>query len=93
MTRSALDDVPGLGQTRRKALLKRFGSLKRLRAASVEDVVEVPGFGPRLAQAVVDALAAPDAKRTSDRQTTPAVNTATGELLDEESDSGGEEQR
>ena len=91
MTRSALDDVPGLGQTRRKALLKRFGSLKRLRAASVEDVAEVPGFGPRLAQAVVTALATPDAKRASDRQAMPAVNTATGELLDEESDSGGEE--
>jgi excinuclease ABC subunit C len=90
MTRSALDEVPGLGEVRRKALLKRFGSLKRLRAASVEDVAEVPGFGPRLAQAVVDALATSDATPAPDRQTMPAVNTATGELLDEGSDSGGE---
>jgi excinuclease ABC subunit C len=86
MTRSALDEIPGLGDVRRKALLKRFGSLKRLRAASVEEVAEVPGFGPRLAEAVVDALAAAG-KATSDRQAMPAVNTATGELLDDDSDS------
>jgi excinuclease ABC subunit C len=91
MTRSALDEVPGLGEVRRKALLKRFGSLKRLRAASVEDVADVPGFGPRLAQAVVDALATPDATRAPDRQTMPAVNTATGELLDAGSDADREE--
>jgi excinuclease ABC subunit C len=93
MTRSALDEVPGLGETRRKALLKRFGSLKRLRAASVEEVAEVKGFGPRLARAVVDALATPGDEQSRDRRAMPAVNTATGELLDEESDSGGEEQR
>ena len=93
MTRSALDEVPGLGETRRKALLKRFGSLKRLRAASVEEVAEVRGFGPRLAQAVVDALAIPGDEQSRDRRSMPAVNTATGELLDEESDSGDEEQR
>jgi excinuclease ABC subunit C len=91
MTRSALDEVPGLGETRRKALLKRFGSLKRLRAASVEEVAEVKGFGPRLAQAVVDALAIPGDEASPDRRAMPAVNTATGELLDEGSDSGGEE--
>ncbi|WP_432484293.1 excinuclease ABC subunit UvrC [Kineococcus esterisolvens] len=75
MTSSALDGVPGLGQTRRAALLKHFGSVKRLRAASVEEVAAVPGVGPRTAAAVVEALAgAPTAE--------PAVNTATGELLD-----------
>jgi excinuclease ABC subunit C len=91
MTRSALDEVPGLGETRRKALLKRFGSLKRLRAASVEEIAEVKGFGPRLARAVVDALATPGDERSRDRRAMPAVNTATGELLDEESDSAREE--
>ena len=82
MTRSALDDIPGLGEARRKALLKRFGSLKKVRAASVEEVAEVPGFGPRLAQSVVDALAV-TAKPSEERPAMPAVNTATGELLDE----------
>ena len=46
MTESALDDVPGLGETRRKALLAHFGSLKRLRAAPVDEIAEVPGIGP-----------------------------------------------
>jgi len=60
MTASALDDVPGLGPARSRALLKHFGSLKRLRAASVEDIASVPGMGRRTAAAVVAALAAPD---------------------------------
>jgi excinuclease ABC subunit C len=56
---SMLDDVPGLGDTRRKALMKRFGSLKRLRAASVEELMEVPGIGRRTAEAVQAAIAEP----------------------------------
>ncbi|HSK26956.1 MAG TPA: excinuclease ABC subunit UvrC [Jiangellales bacterium] len=75
MVDSALDGVPGLGETRRRALLRQFGSLKRLRAATVDQVAEVPGIGPRTARAVVQALAA-------DRPV-PAVNTATGEVLDD----------
>ena len=42
---SVLDDVPGLGEARRKALLRHFGSLKRLRAASAEEIAAVPGIG------------------------------------------------
>ncbi len=89
MTRSALDDVPGLGPARRQALLKRFGSLKRLRAATVDEVCEVPGVGPATARAVLDALApaAATAGRTGEAATTDEglrVNTATGELLDDE---------
>jgi excinuclease ABC subunit C len=56
MTASALDDVAGLGETRRKALLRHFGSLKRLREASVDEVAQVSGIGPRTARAVVAAL-------------------------------------
>ncbi|WP_026875714.1 excinuclease ABC subunit UvrC [Jiangella gansuensis] len=74
MVDSLLDGVPGLGPARRKALMTRFGSLKRLRAATMEQIAEVPGFGPATAQAVVDALAA--------RPAAPAVNTATGEVLE-----------
>ena len=43
MVESLLDDVPGLGEIRRKALLKYFGSLRKLRAATVEQIAEVPG--------------------------------------------------
>ena len=56
---SMLDDVPGLGDTRRKALMKRFGSLKRLRAASVDELMAVPGIGRRTAEAVLAAVAQP----------------------------------
>lgn len=56
---SLLDDVPGLGDTRRKALMKRFGSLKRLRAATTEELMEVPGIGRRTAEAVQAAIAEP----------------------------------
>jgi excinuclease ABC subunit C len=61
MTTSALDAVPGLGPARQAALLKRFGSVKRLRAASVEEIAAVPGMGARTAAAVAAALAAPEA--------------------------------
>lgn len=56
MTVSALDSVPGLGPARSAALLKQFGSLKRLKAASVEEIMSVPGMGERTAAAVVAAL-------------------------------------
>lgn len=56
MTASELDDIPGLGPVRRAALLKHFGSLKRLRAASADEIATVPGVGPTLAAAVVAAL-------------------------------------
>ena len=93
MTTSALDGVPGLGQARKSALLKHFGSVKKLRAASAEEVAAVPGMGPRTAQAVVAALAEAPAVLGAGAATTgasnatatdamPAVNTATGELLD-----------
>ncbi|MGH3356911.1 MAG: excinuclease ABC subunit UvrC, partial [Nocardioidaceae bacterium] len=75
MTESTLDAVPGLGEVRRKALLRHFGSLKKVRRASVDEVAQVPGFGLRTAQAVVEALSEPS-------QRAPSVNTATGEILD-----------
>jgi excinuclease ABC subunit C len=56
MTSSALDDVAGLGGTRRTALLKHFGSLRKLRQASVEEITAVPGVGQRTAEAVAAAL-------------------------------------
>ena len=56
MTASDLDSVPGIGSTRRKALLRQFGSVKRLAAASLEEIAEVPGIGKRTAQMVLDAL-------------------------------------
>jgi excinuclease ABC subunit C len=74
MTTSALEGVPGLGPARRTALLKHFGSLKKLRLAEPDEVAQVPGIGPALAATVVAALA--------DTPTAPAIDTATGEILD-----------
>lgn len=56
MTRSALDGIPGLGDTRRKKLLKHFGSVKRMREASVESLSSVPGIPQTVAAAVYEAL-------------------------------------
>ena len=57
-TTSALDDVPGLGPARRKALLKQFGSVRKLSAASIEEIAAVPGIGNGLAATVSAALGA-----------------------------------
>jgi len=49
---SLLEDLPGLGAARRAALLAEFGSMDRLKAATWQEIREVPGFGPKLAGAV-----------------------------------------
>jgi excinuclease ABC subunit C len=75
MTTSQLDGIPGLGASRQKALLRHFGSVKRLRAADVTDIMAVPGFGRSLASAVVNHLAEGAPQQ-------PAVNLTTGEVLE-----------
>ena len=80
MVESVLDDVPGLGEARRKALLKHFGSVKRLRAATVEEIAEVPGIGPRYGsdrRIVAEAL---DDRRAS-TATGECRHRPTGEIL------------
>jgi len=74
MIESLLDDVPGLGDIRRKAVLKQFGSLKRLKMASVDEIASVPGIGPSIAQSIFDTLAA--------HSSAPSVNVTTGEIID-----------
>jgi excinuclease ABC subunit C len=53
---SPLDDVPGVGPARKKAVLKRFGSLTRLRDASPDEIAATPGIGPELARSIYDRL-------------------------------------
>ncbi|TGZ11543.1 excinuclease ABC subunit UvrC [Streptomyces rhizosphaericola] len=77
---SPLDDVAGLGETRKQALIKHFGSVKKLRRATIEEICQVPGIGRRTAESVAAALAAA-------APAAPAVNTATGEIMEE--DDGG----
>jgi excinuclease ABC subunit C len=77
MTSSQLDAIPGLGAKRRAALLARFGSVKRIRVASAEEIADVPGIGPALARVVTAQLgASPPA--------VPAIDLITGEVVDDE---------
>ncbi|MDN5793470.1 MAG: helix-hairpin-helix domain-containing protein, partial [Brevibacterium aurantiacum] len=57
MTSSVLDDISGLGESKRTALLRHFGSVKKVRAASIEELCEVKGIGQALAEKVAAALA------------------------------------
>ena len=57
MTRSALDAVPGLGAAKQKALLGSLGSLAKIKAASQEELLKVPGIGPALARAIAEHFA------------------------------------
>lgn len=77
MTASALDGIPGLGEAKRKALLRHFGSVKKVRAASVEDLQAVSGIGPALASTIAAQLS-----QTS--PAAPAVNLMTGEVMDDD---------
>jgi excinuclease ABC subunit C len=71
-TESELDALPGLGPARRAALLRHFGSVRRLRQATAEQIAELDGFGPRLAEMIVGALGRPD----TGRQPTASQDTA-----------------
>jgi excinuclease ABC subunit C len=52
MVESELDEIPGLGPVRKKALIQHFGSLDKLRLASAGEIARVKGFGPALAELV-----------------------------------------
>ena len=76
MTVSALDGIAGLGPTRRKALMKQFGSVKKIRAATVDEVAKVPGIGRATAESIVSQLA--------QAKPAPAINMTTGEIVEGE---------
>jgi len=93
---SVLDEVPGLGPAKRKAVLKHFGSVRKLKAASAEEVQGVPGVGPVLAQAILATLSGSGAGSSSaanaagNSSSNPeltamngGINVTTGELLGE----------
>ena len=56
ISESILDELPGIGGSRKAALLKKFGSVQRLRKASLEDIQQVPGFGKKSAAALKEFL-------------------------------------
>jgi len=77
MTSSALDGIPGLGEAKRKALLRHFGSVKKVRAASVDELQAVSGIGPALAATIAAQL-------SQNVPSAPAVNLMTGEVIDDQ---------
>jgi len=65
---SPLDEVPGVGPARKRTLLRRFGSLARLRAAAEEEIRETPGIGPEMARAIHEHLhGGPSAARAGEQ--------------------------
>lgn len=74
MHESVLDEIPGLGPSRRRALLDRFTTVDAIRKARVEDLEGVPGIGPALAANIHAAL--------QSEERAPAVNMTTGEILE-----------
>lgn len=88
--RSVLEQIPGVGEKRRKALLRHFGSLRRVREATVEEVAQVEGFSRALAERVVDFLekSRPDPDRDSELPEGAAqsleVDAEVGEVVEDE---------
>lgn len=78
MTVSALDGVPGLGASKRKALLAHFGSVKGVKAATPEELAQAKGIGPALAAAIVSHFTGGGPAAV----TVPAINMTTGEIIE-----------
>jgi excinuclease ABC subunit C len=56
-----LEEIPGIGTGRKKALLRHFGALKRVKEATLDEIAQVEGFGPKQARAVFEFFHRPDA--------------------------------
>jgi excinuclease ABC subunit C len=74
MLESLLDEVPGLGEIRRKSLLTHFGSVSALKAATIDELAVVPGIGKKMAKTIIDQINSQDLPINIDMQT--------GEILD-----------
>jgi excinuclease ABC subunit C len=87
ISESILDEFPGIGERRKAALLKKFGSVQRLRMATLEDIASVPGFGGKAAgelKAFLDARSGELLeKATHQQEQSPAAQaeTGSGEIL------------
>ena len=67
MTVSVLDEVPGVGEKRKKAVMRHFGSMKRLRSASVDEISAVKGVSESVARSIYETLRAWEAERTREK--------------------------
>jgi len=76
LSTSVVEDIPGVGPARRKALMRAFGSLARLRKATQEELAAVPGITDELAEVIRTHLAA--------ETVAPAINVTTGEVIEDD---------
>ncbi len=74
MTSSILESIPGLGDARRTALLRHFGSVRKIEAASAEEIATVPGIGSRLAETIVTALTKNAGRARQDSSNAAAID-------------------
>ena len=74
MLDSFLDEIAGLGEGRRKVLLEKFGTVTALKSASIEEISDVPGIGPKIAKTIFESINRSQPNRRIDMQT--------GEILD-----------
>ena len=74
MLESLFDEIPNLGDSRRSALLNKFGSIAALRKATSEEIASVPGIGEKIASQILETLAELSAPE-------PAIDMTTGEIL------------
>jgi len=82
MTASELDQVSGLGQVKRTALLKKFRSVRAIKAATVEELQAVAGIGPALALQIHQALQGSAGDSPTGESAPAGINTATGEIIE-----------
>ncbi|HEU4610990.1 MAG TPA: excinuclease ABC subunit UvrC [Kofleriaceae bacterium] len=71
--RSELDEIPGIGATRRQRLLKHFGSVREIRQATLEQLAKAPGMNKKAAQQVVDYFTAVTAAEAEPAEPAPAI--------------------
>jgi excinuclease ABC subunit C len=74
MLESLLDQIEGLGESRRKALLEKFGSVSALKVAGIDEISAVPGIGPKIAKTIFENI---NTQAQSNR-----IDMQTGEILD-----------
>lgn len=74
MLDSFLDEIGGLGEGRRKALLDKFGTVTALKSASFEEISDVPGIGPKMAKTIYESI--------NQKEPTSNIDMQTGEILD-----------
>jgi len=91
ISESILDEFPGIGERRKAALLKKFGSVQRLRMATLEDIASVPGFGGKAAGELKTFLDARSGELLADATHEPAAEIKSGaERTRAASDAAGE---